>query len=309
MNLDPRDISDTISGLLQGAVATRFKKDNKTYDVKVQINDDFKRAPNQLNDIFAKAWSRANGGEDVLIPLPELINVTARSGPVSIYRYNRSRANTVLTFLPPNVSLGEGIDRIQQLAKDTLPEDVFMEFIGDTKKFLTESDTMFLIFLLALSFIYLVMAAQFESWRDPLIIMFTVPLALVGGVIALKFLPQGTINMFSNIGFLTLIGLITKHGILMVDFANKQMNDGKSAHEAITISACRRLRPILMTTLAMVLGSLPLALARGAGCEIRRPLGVVIVGGMSVGTFFTIFVIPIIYTAFARFKRKTPVTE
>lgn len=309
MNLDPRDISDTISGLLQGAVATRFKKDNKTYDVKVQINDDFKRAPNQLNDIFAKAWSRANGGEDVLIPLPELINVTARSGPVSIYRYNRARANTVLTFLPPNVSLGEGIDRIQQLAKDTLPEDVFMEFIGDTKKFLTESDTMFLIFLLALSFIYLVMAAQFESWRDPLIIMFTVPLALVGGVIALKFLPQGTINMFSNIGFLTLIGLITKHGILMVDFANKQMNDGKSAHEAITISACRRLRPILMTTLAMVLGSLPLALARGAGCEIRRPLGVVIVGGMSVGTFFTIFVIPIIYTAFARFKRKTPVTE
>lgn len=309
MNLDPRDISDTISGLLQGAVATRFKKDNKTYDVKVQIEDEFKRAPSQLNDIFAKAWSRTNGGEDILIPLPELVNVTPRSGPVSIYRYNRSRANTVLAQLQPDVSLGEGIERIQQLAKDTLPDDVFIEFIGDTKRFLTETDTMLLIFLLALSFIYLVMAAQFESWKDPLIIMFTVPLALVGGVISLKFLPHGTINMFSNIGFLTLIGLITKHGILMVDFANKQMDLGKSATDAIMIAATRRLRPILMTTLAMVLGSLPLALARGAGCEIRRPLGVVVVGGMSIGTLFTVFVIPVIYTFFAKFKRKKLVLD
>lgn len=309
MNLDPRDISDTISGLLQGAVATRFKKDGKTYDVKVQINDEFKKTPNQLDGIFAKAWSRANGGEDVLIPLPELINITPRSGPVSIYRYNRARANTVLTLLQPDVSLGEGIERVQKIAKDTLPDDVFVEFIGDTKKFLTESDTMMLIFLLALSFIYLVMAAQFESWRDPFIIMFTVPLALVGGVISLKFLPQGTINMFSNIGFLTLIGLITKHGILMVDFANKQMDVGKTAQEAITNAANRRLRPILMTTLAMVLGSLPLALARGAGCEIRRPLGVVIVGGMTIGTLFTVFVLPVIYIFFARFRRKKLVVE
>ncbi len=309
MNLDPRDISDTISGLLQGAVATRFKKDGKTYDVKVQINDEFKRAPSQLDGIFAKAWSRTNGGEDVLIPLPELINVTPRSGPVSIYRYNRARANTVLTLLQPDVSLGEGIERVQKIAKDTLPDDVFIEFIGDTKKFLTESDTMMLIFILALSFIYLVMAAQFESWRDPFVIMFTVPLALVGGVISLKFLPQGTINMFSNIGFLTLIGLITKHGILMVDFANKQMDSGKSAHDAITIAANRRLRPILMTTLAMVLGSLPLALAKGAGCEIRRPLGVVIVGGMSIGTLFTVFVLPIIYIFFAKFRRRKLVLE
>ena len=190
-----------------------------------------------------------------------------------------------------------------------LDTNVFVEFIGDTKKFLTESDTMMLIFLLALSFIYLVMAAQFESWRDPFIIMFTVPLALVGGVISLKFLPQGTINMFSNIGFLTLIGLITKHGILMVDFANKQMDVGKTAQEAITNAANRRLRPILMTTLAMVLGSLPLALARGAGCEIRRPLGVVIVGGMTIGTLFTVFVLPVIYIFFARFRRKKLVVE
>ena len=139
------------------------------------------------------------------------------------------------------------------------------------------------------------MAAQFESWKDPFIIMLTVPLTLVGGVVTLACI-NSTINMFSNIGFLTLIGLITKHGILIVDFANKISEKGKTHKEAIKEAAIMRLRPILMTTFAMVLGALPLALARGAGCEIRIPLGAVIVGGMTVGTLFTIFVVPVVYT-------------
>ncbi len=306
MNLDPKAISDTISGLLQGSVATRFKKDNKVYDVKVQIDEQYKKAPNQLNDIFVKAYTN---NEELLVPISELINVTARSGPISVYRYNRSRANTVMAILNEDSSLSEAIDIIRDVAKQTLPNDVYVEFVGDTKRFLTESNTMALIFFLALSFIYLVMAAQFESWKDPFIIMFTVPLALVGGILSLTLVKNGTINMFSNIGFLTLIGLITKHGILMVDFANKQVDAGKTPMEAIKISACRRLRPILMTTLAMALGSLPLAMAKGAGCEIRRPLGMVIVGGVSIGTIFTIFVVPVIYTYFNKSRRRKKYME
>ncbi|MBR1943955.1 MAG: efflux RND transporter permease subunit [Alphaproteobacteria bacterium] len=306
MNLDPKSISDTISGLLQGSVATRFKKDNKVYDVKVQIDEQYKKAPNQLNDIFVKAYTNS---DELLVPISEIINVTARSGPISVHRYNRARANTVLALLNDDSSLGEAINVIKDVAKQTLPNDVHIEFIGDTKRFLSESNTMALIFFLALSFIYLVMAAQFESWKDPFIIMFTVPLALVGGILSLTLVKNGTINMFSNIGFLTLIGLITKHGILMVDFANKQVDEGKTPMEAIKISACRRLRPILMTTLAMALGSLPLAMAKGAGCEIRRPLGMVIVGGISIGTIFTIFVVPVIYTYFNKSRRRKKYIE
>lgn len=292
LNIDPRTISDTLSGLMQGSVATKFKKDNKIYDVLVEIDQQYKRSPEQLTDVYVKAYSER---EELLVPIAELINVHARSGPVSIHRYNRTRANTIMPILNDTTSLGDAIKIIRDIAHRTLPDDVFIEFIDETKRFLTESNTMALIFMLALSFIYLVMAAQFESWKDPFIIMLTVPLTLVGGVVTLACI-NSTINMFSNIGFLTLIGLITKHGILIVDFANKISEKGKTHKEAIKEAAIMRLRPILMTTFAMVLGAFPLALARGAGCEIRIPLGAVIVGGMTVGTLFTIFVVPVVYT-------------
>lgn len=304
LNIDPRTISDTLSGLMQGSVATKFKKDNKVYDVLVEIEEQYKRSPDQLTDIYVKTYSEH---EELLVPIAELINVYSRSGPVSIHRYNRTRANTIMPLLNNSTSLGDAVNIIRDIAHKTLPDDVFVEFIGETKRFLTESNTMALIFMMALSFIYLVMAAQFESWKDPFIIMLTVPLTLVGGVVTLACI-DSTINMFSNIGFLTLIGLITKHGILIVDFGNKLVEKGKTYREAIKEAAVMRLRPILMTTFAMVLGSLPLALARGAGCEIRIPLGAVIVGGMTVGTLFTIFVVPVVYTyiseaSFARLRQ------
>jgi multidrug efflux pump len=301
LNIEPKIIADTIAGLIQGTVATKFKKDNKVYDVKVEIEEGRKRSPEHLNDIFIKTISER---EELLVPVAELINVYARSGPVSIHRYNRTRANTVMPILNDKTSLGEAINIIRDLAKKTLPDDVFVEFIGETKRYLTETNTMFLIFMLALSFIYLVMAAQFESWKDPFIIMLTVPLTLVGGILTLTCVKNGTINMFSNIGFLTLIGLITKHGILIVDFANKLVAQGKTPEKAIQEAALMRLRPILMTTCAMVLGALPLAFARGSGCEIRIPLGVVISGGMTIGTLFTIFVVPVVYVYMFGFKGK-----
>jgi len=292
LHIDPKAIANTISGLIQGRVATKFKRENKLHDVMVEITEEDKRSPDQLTDIYVKAY---NDREEFLIPIAELINVYARTGPVTIYRYNRTRSCTVVPFLQPTVSLGDAIDVIRTVAHKTLPDDVYIDFVDETKRFLTESNTMAMIFLLALSFIYLVMAAQFESWKDPLIIMLTVPLTLVGGIITLACI-NGTINMFSNIGFLTLVGLITKHGILIVDFANKLVAKGKTYREAVKEAAIMRLRPVLMTTFAMVLGSLPLALARGAGCELRIPLGSVIVGGMMVGTVFTIFIVPVVYT-------------
>ena len=200
LNIDPKIISEIVSGLYQGPVATRFKKDNKVYDVKVQVYDAFKKNPKQLNDVFVTSGFKDS---QVLIPITELVDVKARSGPVSIFRYNRARANTVVAELNDNAALGEAIEVVRDIAKKSLPDDVFVDFIDDTKRFLTESNTIALIFFLALSFIYLVMAAQFESWRDPFIIMLTVPLALVGGVIALTLIKNGTINIFSNIGFLT----------------------------------------------------------------------------------------------------------
>ena len=301
LNIEPQAIADTIKGLMQGTKAKTFKKDSKIYDVKVEIEEKSKRSPDQLNDIYVKTHTDRN--EELLVPLAELINVYARSGPVSINRYNRTRSSTVVALLNNDTSLKEGIDIVWALAKKTLPEDVFVEFIGETKKYMTESNVMLLIFMLALSFIYLVMAAQFESWSDPFIIMLTVPLALVGGIITLACLKTGTINIFSNIGFLTLVGLITKHGILIVDFANKLVAEGKPHKEAVHEAAVRRLRPILMTTFAMVLGAIPLAFASGAGKEIRIPLGSVIAGGMTVGTIFTIFVVPVFYTYIAGIKK------
>lgn len=307
LNLDPLTIANTVDSLVRGAVTTKFKKDNKMYDVMVEIDDRFKKTPEQLGDIYVKTYTERH--EEVVFPIAEVISVIAKSGPTSIHRYNRTRAYNVSVTLKPNCSLGEAIEVTQKLSRKTLPDDVFIDFIGETKRYLSETNTMFLIFMLAISFIYLVMSAQFESWVAPFIIMLSVPLALVGGVIALSCVSGGTVNIFSNIGFLTLIGLITKHGILIVDFANKLVNKGMSHMEAVKESAKRRLRPIMMTTFAMVLGSLPLAMAKGAGCEIRIPLGVVIVGGMTIGTFFTIFLVPVFYTYIAKLGKKKIMIE
>lgn len=200
--------------------------------------------------------------------------------------------------------MGEGVRSVTEIAKDVLPDDVRHEFSGDTKQFLKESKTMYLIFGLALAFIYLIMAAQFESWIDPFIIMLSVPLSLSGAVITLALIQKGSLNVFSNIGLVTLIGLITKHGIMMVDFANKRRDEGEDIFTAIITASKMRLRPILMTTFAMVLGALPLALATSAGSESRRQIGWVIVGGMMIGTVFTLLILPTFYTFFTQKNRK-----
>lgn len=301
LNIEPATIAETIDALIRGRKANTFKRDNKLYDVKVEVENSARANPHDITNLFIKAGDK----DGTLIPLSELVKVHSRAGPIEIHHHNRTRAITVNAFLKPGNSVGEGVEMVTKITNEVMPNDARIDFIGDTKRFLTESKTMQFIFALALCFIYLVMAAQFESWRDPFIIILSVPLSLAGAIITLSMVDGGTLNLYSNIGLVTLIGLITKHGILMVDFANNLRDEKNYALVDSIIEACRmRLRPILMTTFAMVLGALPLAFAGGAGAESRRQLGWVIVGGMAIGTLFTLFVVPAFYTYLSAKKRK-----
>ena len=202
--------------------------------------------------------------------------------------------------------MGEALDFMDATARDILPEGYTTQLNGESREFRSSSGSLAIVFALSLLFIYLVLAAQFESFVDPLIIMLSVPLSMLGALLALK-LSGGTLNVFSQIGLITLVGLITKHGILIVEFANQLREEGVDRFEAVKRSAVLRLRPILMTTGAMVLGAIPLALATGAGAESRQQIGWVIVGGMSLGTLLTVFVVPTVYTLLSR-ERLRPAT-
>jgi len=197
--------------------------------------------------------------------------------------------------------MGEGLKFLEEAAARVLPAGYAVDYAGQSREFKLSSSSLALTFVLALAFIYLVLAAQFESFRDPLIIMLTVPLSMTGALLAL-LLSGGTLNVYSQIGLVTLVGLITKHGILIVEFANQLQERGQEIRQAVIEASELRLRPILMTTGAMVLGTIPLALARGAGAESRQQIGWVIVGGLLLGTFFTLFVVPTVYTLLARRK-------
>lgn len=223
--------------------------------------------------------------------------------PVERHHYNKLRSITVSAKLREGISMGTAVDFIQKDVQKDVPDHIRTSFTGQTKQFLESKDTVLYLFVLALLFIYLVMSAQFESFKDPLIILLSVPLSITGALVTLK-LTGGTLNIYSQIGLVTLIGLITKHGILIVDFANTKFDEGLDLANAAVEAAKLRLRPILMTTAAMVLGALPLAIATGPGSESRQQIGWVIVGGMFFGTLFTLFVLPAVYTFFHRKKRE-----
>lgn len=300
VNVQLSDVASTIDSLIRGKKAHTFKKNGRAYDVFVEIEK--KTTPDRIHNIYVKSGNR----EETLVPLSDLVSVDARSGPVEIHRFGRMRSISFTACLKPGYSMGDGVKVLDELAKEVLPNDMKFDYTGETKRFLTENNTIRLVFGLALAFIYLVMAAQFESWRDPFIILLSVPLSLSGAVITLGLLPGATLNLYSNIGLITLIGLITKHGILMVDFANALRAHGdKDRFEAITFASVRRLRAILMTTFAMVLGAVPLALASGEGSESLRQLGWTIVGGMTIGTIFTLFVLPSFYTYITASRKKS----
>jgi multidrug efflux pump len=261
--------------------------------VVVQTAESGRATPEDIEKIFVR------GRNGTMLPLSSLVNVREAVSPRELNHFNQRRSVSITANLTPGYSLGEALEFMDATAARVLPEGYLTELNGVSREFKDSSGALGLVFVLALLFIFLVLAAQFESFIDPFVILLAVPLSMVGALLALQF-AGGTLNVFSQIGLVTLVGLISKHGILIVEFANQLRQKGVAVVDAVEEAAALRLRPILMTTGAMVLGALPLALASGAGAESRQQIGWVIVGGMSLGTLLTLYVVPTVYTLFAR---------
>ncbi|MBA3814370.1 MAG: efflux RND transporter permease subunit [Alphaproteobacteria bacterium] len=306
LGLKVKDIARTLEVMLSGARSTRFEKEGRHYDVILQAEEAHKKDLNDVGNFYVKAEHFKEKGKDGgnesqdainddLIPLSNFITVKEVAVPPALKHLNKMRSTNFHAELTPNCRTEEALTLFNAAVKETLPPSVQTEPIGTLRKFMDSQGEMYLIFVASLLFIYLVLAIQFESLLDPVLIMVTVPLSMTGALLAL-YLTGGTLNIFSQVGLITLVGLITKHGILIVEFANKQRALGLSTREAALKATALRLRPILMTTGAMVLGAVPLALATGAGSESRQQIGWVLVGGLLGGTFFTLFAIPFVYT-------------
>ena len=293
-------VARAIETMLGGRNVTRYKRDAEQYDVIVQTQAGGRATPEDIDKIFVRGQKN---GVDAMIPLSALVSVREAVSPRELNHFNQRRSVAITANLAPGYSLGEGLAFMEATAAKLLNPGYSTELNGVSREFKSSSGALGLVFALALLFIFLVLSAQFESFVDPLVIMLSVPLSMVGALAALQ-LSGGTLNVYSQIGLITLVGLITKHGILIVEFSNQLRHQGKETLQAVVEAASMRLRPILMTTGAMVLGALPLALATGAGAESRRQIGWVIVGGMSLGTLLTLFVVPTMYTLFAR--RRVP---
>ncbi len=287
------DVTSTLETLLGGRTITRYKDGNEQYDVIAKVADADRATPSSLSSIYV----RSSSGQ--MIQLSNLVTLNETVAPKELNHFNKLRAATIKASLTPGLTQGDALiwlrDTVEATAKEMGIQGIQFDYSGQAREYMESGDSLMITFILALGFIYLVLAAQFESFRSPMVIMLTVPLAILGALITMKF-TGGTLNVYSQIGLITLIGLITKHGILMTEFANQLREEGKEKFDAIVEASVLRLRPILMTTGAMVLGNLPLALATGAGAESRQAIGWVIVGGLTFGTLLTLYVVPTVYT-------------
>jgi multidrug efflux pump len=292
MGIDVDGIGRTLETMLGGRQVTRFKREGKQYDVVVQVKPQDRSTPGDLSQIFV----RAGGGE--MVPLANLVRLEETVAPKELNHFNKLRSATLTATLAPGYDLGAALAFLEAEA-GKLPAGMVYDYDGQSREFRESSGGFYVVFGLALVFIYLVLAAQFESWIDPFVIILTVPLSLAGALMALQLTGQ-SLNVYSQIGLVTLVGLITKHGILIVEFANQLQEQDRGKLDAVVEAATLRLRPILMTTGAMVLGSVPLAVASGAGAESRHAIGWVIVGGLLLGTLLTLYVVPTAYMLLAR---------
>ena len=286
-------VAKAIETLLGGRNVTRYKRDAEQYDVVVQTQASGRTTPEDIDRIYVR------GRNDAMIPLSALVKVHESVSPRELNHFGQRRSVSITAGLAPDYSLGEALRFMDQTAARVLKTGYSTDLNGTSREFKNSRGALAIVFVLALVFIFLVLAAQFESFVDPLVIMLSVPLSMIGALLALKW-SGGSLNVYSQIGLITLVGLITKHGILIVEFTNQLRGQGMEMIDALVKASSQRLRPILMTTGAMVLGALPLALAHGAGAESRIQIGWVIVGGMSLGTLLTVFVVPTMYTLFAR---------
>ena len=286
-------IARAVETAMGGRSVTQYKREGEKYDVVVQTEAKNRNTPLDVEKIFVR------GRADTMVPLSALVKMKEVVVPRELNHFAQRRSVSFTANLAPNYSLGQSLAFMKEVTGRVLKTGYSTDVNGNSREFVQSSGSLTGVFVLALVFIFLVLAAQFESFVDPFVILLSVPLSMVGALLALQW-TGSTLNVYSQIGLITLVGLITKHGILIVEFANQLRMTGMSAIDAVHKSATLRLRPILMTTGAMVLGAIPLALATGAGSESRQQIGWVIVGGMSLGTLLTIFVVPTMYSLFAR---------
>ncbi|PQJ68270.1 multidrug efflux RND transporter permease subunit [Photobacterium angustum] len=296
-----QSIGNTLSTMLAGGDINRVDILGRSYKVIPQVERKNRFNPSDLNNYYVKT----NTGD--LIPLGSLVTITVKSTPPTLPSFNQQNAATISGVLAPGTSIGEAVSWLNTEAAKVLPKGYSYNYLGESRQYVTEGNALYATFGLALAVIFLVLAIQFESLRDPLVILVSVPLAICGALIALAW-GATTLNIYSQIGLITLIGLITKHGILICEVAKEeQLYHGKNRLEAVMEAAKIRLRPILMTTCAMIAGLIPLLYASGAGAASRFSIGIVIVAGLSIGTLFTLFVLPVIYTFLASEHKPLPV--
>ncbi|MEI3153986.1 MAG: efflux RND transporter permease subunit [Odoribacter sp.] len=297
MGVSMQNIAQTLQLTMSEQRVGYFILNGKQYQILSQIDRENRNKPSDLQNIYIR------NTEGDLVALDNLITTSESSMPPQLYRYDRFVAATVSAGLAKRKTISQGLEEMDRIAKEVLDDNFKTTLSGSSKDFVESSSSLMFAFVLALIFIYLVLSAQFESFRDPLIIMFTVPLALIGAMVALWYFDQ-TMNIFSQIGVIMLIGLVSKNGILIVEFANQRKATGEPMLEAVKNAAVARFRPILMTSLSTVLGILPMALATGAGAESRVAMGIAVVGGMVCATFLSLFVIPAIYSYLSTDKVK-----
>ena len=301
MGVSTKNIAQTLQYGLSGQRMGYFYMNGKQYQILGEINRQQRNTPVDLKSIYV----RSNNGE--MIQLDNLVKVTENVAPPQLYRYNRFVSATVSSGLNKGYTIGDGLDEMDRIASEVLDGSFRTALSGESKEFRESSSSLMFAMILALLMIYLVLAAQFESFKDPLVVMFTVPLAIAGALMFMSY--SGiTMNIFSQIGIIMLIGLVAKNGILIVEFANQRQESGLSLPEAIRSSATQRLRPILMTSVSTILGLVPLVYATGEGAQGRIAMGVAVVGGMLVSTFLTLFIVPAMYS-FISTNRKKNITE
>jgi hydrophobe/amphiphile efflux-1 (HAE1) family protein len=303
LGVSMRDIGLSLAGLLGGDYTNRFDIEGRSYKVIPQVARGYRLDPGSIDRIYVKT---AQGG---MVPLSSVVTLEKSVAANALTQFNQLNAGTLSAIPIPGSSLGTAREWLDAKAKEILPKGFQVDYQGELRQLVQEGDTLLLAFLFAIVVIYLVLAAQFESFRDPLIILVSVPMSICGALIPLN-LGLATVNIFTQVGLVTLIGLISKHGILMVEFANKlQEEEGLDRRAAILKAAGIRLRPILMTTAAMVVGVVPLMTAAGAGAASRHNIGLVIAAGMTIGTLFTLFVVPTVYTFLAKRRERAAAGE
>lgn len=294
--LNMQSLGNDLGAMLGGGYINRFSIQGRAYKVIPQVTRSFRLTTDQLGDYYIST------GKGSLVPLSTVATIVPSTQPRDLRRFQQLNAATISLLPAPGVSMGDALEWLKAEQAQVFPQGFTSEYKGELRQYVQEGSSLFATFGLAIVVIFLVLAAQYESFRDPLIIMMSVPLSIAGAMVFL-FLGASTLNIYTEVGLITLVGLITKHGILIVEFANKMQEQGYTPREAVEHAAGVRLRPILMTTAAMVLGVLPLLLARGPGAEARFSMGLVIATGMSIGTLFTLFVVPSFYILIAHDRR------